>query len=96
MLTQKSKGWIGAVGMMLMPFLLMVGCLAINHVLGSFDRDGTYSIGISIIGGLLFVWVMPLRGFWKILIAIAYIPALVYPLLLFQLFAAVEFFGLRF
>jgi hypothetical protein len=96
MLTQKSKSWIGGAGMVLVPFLLMVGCLAVNHFFDSFDRYGGYSIVISIIGGLLFVWVLPLRAFWRFLITIAYIPALVYPLLLFQFFAAVVFFGLRF
>jgi len=96
MLTQKSKGWIGGIGMTLTPFLLVVGCLAVNHFFDSFDRGGTLSIGISIIGGQFFVWVLPLRAFWRFLITIAYIPALVYPLWLFQFFAAVVFFDLRF
>jgi hypothetical protein len=97
MLTPRSKGWIGGVGMATVPFLLMVVSLAVDHFGGSHHPDASfYSFVISITGGLLCVWVLPLRAFWRCLLSIVYIPASIYPLALFQIFAAVEFFGLRF
>jgi hypothetical protein len=97
MLTPGSKAWIGGVGMVIVPLLLMVACLAVDHSGGSHHPDASiHSFVISIAGGLVCVWVLPVRAFWRCLVSIAYIPASFYPLALFQFHAAAGFFGLRF
>ena len=83
--------------MILVPLLLMIAFLAFDHFSDShYSEPSLYSFVIAIIGGVTCVWILPIRAFWRCLISIAYIPASIYPLALFQFAAAVGLFGLRF
>ena len=97
MLTRQSRGWIGGIGLLVVPMLLVVLCLAVNELVDLRKHDVVLvSTAISIAGGLVCVWILPLRAFWKTLISILFIPASIYPLMLFQLVIAVALFGWSF
>jgi hypothetical protein len=94
---QRNRLWLGVLGGLLVPFVLMSGYAIFDHFF--YPRSANADIfgyAICIAGGLLCVWVLPIRAFWRCIVSIAYIPACVYPLAVFQLLFASIVFGERF
>ena len=86
-------------GMILAPFILMTAYTLVwawtplNNA--NIDPDAYAGFPIAILGGLIFLWYLPIRAFWKCLLTIAYIPAPIYPLLMFKLLFEISVLGYR-
>ena len=59
------------------------------------DSEGFIGFPIAILGGLGFLWFLPIRAFWKCLLTIAYVPAPIYPLLMFKILFEISVLGFR-
>jgi ascorbate-specific PTS system EIIC-type component UlaA len=97
MIRRRNRLWFGVLGAVLVPFMLMTGYAVFDHfVYPRAANADIYGYAVCIVGGLLCVWVLPLRAFWRCLLSIAYVPACFYPLAVFQLLFASFVFGERF
>ncbi len=97
MVQRRTKLWLGLIGGLLVPFILMAGYAMLNHFFYPRSMNAEIlGISVCISGGLVCVWLLPVRAFWRCLISIAYIPACIYPLAVFQLLFASIALGERF
>ena len=96
---RKGRIIISTMGLILAPLVLMVAYTTVWRWTplsnANIDPEGYIGFPIAILGGLIYLWRLPIRAFWKCLLTMAYIPATIYPLLIFQLLFAAVALGVR-
>lgn len=94
--TRKKQGVLAVAGSLIIPCMLMSVYSTLAHYLELSAKSDFYGFSVSIIGGLVCFYWIPIRGFWKFLISLLYVPALVILLLGYQFAFEVLVLKLRF